>query len=373
MHNNWRPDSLLLSPVDTFADARIRTTAICGGRGTPAIVNVVDREDGTSGRRTRRQWTDASLNWYEVIRAPEVTLAPNESGSIIALGECVEVFAGCTTADAYELKPLIVDNRNGTGLKLVTTGLIDRYLLKWGEMRARYLGDDYEYPRWPAKSAVPGIRRATQRQACQKILVGGLTAVIEAWFDRIGDTAGVVQTWVIRPKTTVEPVAGWWYEILGIINSATFSRVFVNRYGAAAMSGKQITVKKSSLLEMPVPGLMRHRRPDVGKSSLRLPPLEEWAMGTSASATVQALSTITGTLLDLRSGGHQVALLEKIAHHLAGALYGLTHEEREADYQWWCSRNASPACEIDLRVVSHFDSVAALLRWIGSTQKQGAM
>jgi hypothetical protein len=349
MHGAWRPDFFCLNPVDMFAAARIRTTAICGGKGTSAFVDVLDRDTRASPETSRCDWSDSDINWYEVTQAP--TAARHRLGrmrSSLNLCDCADVFAGCTTADAYNLKPLIEDRDAGRGPKLVTTGAIDRYVLKWGRMRIRYLKDDYEHPRWPERPSDKGVQRAAARQVGEKILVGGLTAVIEAWLDTRGEAAGVVQTWVIKPKIRAMGHHGvWWHVLLGVLNSATFSRIFVNRHGAGAMSGKQITVKKKSLLEMPVPALLdvSEDHGDIERRRLTIPPLKEWSSDESSAGIAAALSRTVRRLLDLRATDDQFPVLDKLAHHLAGALYGLSEDECENDYQWWCSVSGSTVCD----------------------------
>jgi hypothetical protein len=349
MHATWRPDFFCLNPVDLFTVARIRTTAICGARGRAVHLEIVDRDTRLSADTIRRHWSDPDINWYEVIQRPaKARERPRTLGPTIRLGDLTDIFAGCTTADAYNLKPLIEDCREGRGPQLITTGAIDRYVLKWGKMRIRYLKDDYEYPRWPERTRDRGVARAAARQVGKKILVGGLTAVIEAWLDRRGEAAGVVQTWVIKPKDKAfGRESAWWQVSLGILNSATFSRIFVNRHGAAAMSGKQITVKKESLLEMPVPDLPRatwSASEGVG-SHLAIPPASEWSDIKHASLIGAALTRVVSTLIEGAAGDNRFAALDKLAHHFAGALYGLSCGECEEDYQWWCARSGSTVYE----------------------------
>jgi hypothetical protein len=273
----------------------------------------------------------------------------------------VNIFAGCTTADAYNLKPLIEDSEHGAGFKLVTTGALDRYRLKWGEMPIRYLKDDYRTPRWPADPGDRGVRRARDRQRGPKILVGGLTAVIEAWLDSDGDAAGIVQTWVIKAGPDSHPSGAWLFSLLGILNSATFSRVFVNRHGAAAMSGRQITVKKQYLLDMPTPEptATDTLAPGAIAHTLEKLPQEDWSEDANANAVASALSGAARLLQDSRLDSARSAKLDKLAHHLAAALYGLPPHRREEDYRWWCERTRASSleesCESLIAFLGHLD------------------
>lgn len=293
MHEHWRPRALLLYPVNRFGAARIRTTAFVGAAGPCEQVEVCDHDvDAQTNRVTWRKGT-----WFETVsQGPRVEMGAT-------LGDRVQVFAGCATGAAYELAPLVADAA-ASGLKLITTGAIDRYACKWGEMPIRYLGRDHQQPRWPEGDVPRAVAAARERQRRPKILVGGLTSVIEAWFDEDGDSAGVVSTWVLRPKDQ-----DLW-RLLPLLNSATLSRIYMSRHGAKSMSGRQTTIYKQALQNLPMP--------DIGV----------WQTG--ASRIAQRLQV-------LRRGPEFDALDEEL-HMVIAQAYGRTIAEAREDYHWWRDR-----------------------------------
>ena len=342
VHRHCRPVSICLYPVDFFSRARIRTAAVVGtsGESRGVLVASFDPQTGLL-QPSLRQWDDHSTNWYEVVSGISSTYALDASSmsghgqatTVVELRNLANVSAGCITADAYNLKCEIEDARFGDGLKLITTGAIDRYTSKWGKMTIRYLKGDYNYPRWPADPTNRGVARARSRQNGAKILVGGLTAVLEAWHDAEGDSAGIVQTWVVRPKaesfTVTSTDALWW--LTGVINSAYFSRIFVSRYGAHSMSGKQITIKKKNLLEAPVPQPVFDEcstQADLGGDPFSAPRdvIGRWLIDVCKALQASELKA------------DMISPLDKMAHFLVGALYGRQHDECEDDYRWWCDR-----------------------------------
>jgi hypothetical protein len=340
---------MCLYPVDFFSNARIRTVAIIGasGESRDVVVASLDCQAGLL-QPTSRPWDHYSANWYEVVSGLSTKQdSRNASGSLeigavtlVDLSDIAEVSAGCTTADAYNLKGEIEDSNEARGLKLITTGAIDRYTSKWGRMTIRYLKDDYMHPRWPRHPSDRGVERALARQKGAKILVGGLTAVLEAWFDTDGDSAGIVQTWVVRPRgellRTTSSDASWW--LTAVINSAYFSRVFAARYGAQAMSGKQITIKKASLLAMPIPQQSLGEETSAALEKVTSP------FGASASTLDAFLVRVCKAMQLGEHKPSEFAALDKMAHLLGGARYGRTQEECEADYRWWCDRaNVKPS------------------------------
>lgn len=353
MHQHLRPDSILLLPSDRFDDARIRTVGLAGGRGAAEAYRVDNRDDLRPEASFTRRWDPRASNWFEATRPDAVRLGGGPL-DIVALSALAEVSAGCTTGGAYALKPLIVDALDGGGPRLVTTGAIDRYVCKWGQMAIRYLKDDYTHPRWPSAPDIPrAVGRARDGQAGPKILVGGLTAVIEAWLDEAGDSAGTVQTWVIRPRAVATR-----YVLLGLLNSATFTRLFMQKFGAGAMSGAQTTIKKAALLASPLPA--------VSAEALGAPidalldpavPVE----GLSAAVLAAALDRVARVL----QAGVELPGLDYLAHVLAARLFGRTLAEAEDDYRYWAERDRRDAVVPSLDALRSAPGIRAALSAVG--------
>ena len=346
MHTHWRPDVLALYPIDFFHRARIRTTAIIGECGEAKSVRVYELDTARDGSRFRtRTWT-SDTNWYALTSLDERPSPPELQG--VSLESLFSIAAGCTTGDAYKLKPLVVDAKHAAGRKLVTTGSIDRFALKWGTRPTRYLKSDYEYPRWPEDSSEKSIARAHTRQGDPKLIVAGYTLVIESWCDPDGEAAGVVQTWIVtRPGSPRAHQEQLQYALAGVLNSAAFSREFVRRHGSNAMTGDYIVIKKGGLKSMPVPEVFR--TPD---GILCANPIVEiarhegaWHDRTAHAAVAALLSRVSMVLQATNPDAVSWKQLDKLGHSLAGALYGKPPAAREDDYRWWCSRTGTSVCE----------------------------
>jgi len=439
-HAHARPTTLILYPADLFPGARIRTTAYCGRLGQSSRVTIVDydtggapaviglsrppqRATGTGGATAlpesppdlcqaleageplpvTRPWPSTLACWYEATRCPDVApRAPSRHErpaiaaarpDMVTLADLpVRLHAGCATAAAYELAPLVADDIGGHGARLVTTGALDRYACAWGQAPIRYLHRTYHHPRWPAHSVAPAaVARALERQRGPKILVGGLTAVLECWLDERGDAAGVVSTWVVAPGEGV--TLDGLYLLLAVLNSATFSRLYMGRYGARSMSGRQTTIYKQALRAMPCPRV-------VGPAMLSS--MQEWRgpLHLDTTAGLLAVCGHSGRVLQgmpgvdvpsadkspgsagilpvpvTRTGRagcprSQGALgpvpvddkligepwrraLDRLGHLAVGLLYGRGEDGAEDDYAWWCDRmgvvpdDASPHDLVDL-------------------------
>ncbi len=291
MHEQFRPRALLCFPMGAFG-ARVRTTAFVGARGACENVDVRDE----AGARALHSWRDGA--WFEVAQG-----GPRVEASRV-LGDVADIFAGCATGAAYELAPLVSERRGqfpaGT-VPIVTTGALDRFRCTWGERAIRFLGRDYARPVWP-QSGPRSVMAALTRQQRPKILVGGLTSVLEAWFDEKGSAAGVVSTWVIAPKAGVDP-----WLVLALLNSATLSRVYFSRHGGKSMSGMQTTIYKRGLLQLPWPEI------EAGEGA-RLAELARVLQGANSEESDREL------------------------HRIAARALGRGEAEAEADITWWRAR-----------------------------------
>ena len=311
MHGHFRPRALILYPVNRFGAARIRTTAIIGARGTCDKVEVRDHDESDRAP-TVSEWVRSSrgTTWCETVQG-----APDIKATHV-LGDFADVFAGCATGAAYKLVPLVHNARSGH--KLITTGALDRFHCKWGDAPIRFLGRDFAFPVWPDKGPRT-VMAALARQQRPKILVGGLTSVIEAWFDEAGAAAGVVSTWVVVPKPGVDP-----WTLLTLLNCASLSRVYMARHGAKSMSGLQTTIYKRALLELPM-------------IDLRATHLSGEALAKSDGSPLQQSRE-----LQLLRPGPRFDELDRELHLAAAAAFGRSKADALEDYHWWRERTGNP-------------------------------
>jgi hypothetical protein len=304
MFEHCRPDQLRLEPVDRFEGARVRTTAIIGGQGQSNGLRICDREFGAAGLPRDRIWPEISPRWYAMTRAQTVQIGPD---ICVPLSTHFRIRAGCSTGAAYRLRDHVSDQEQSMAPRLVTTGAIDRYQMHWGR-RQRFLGRDLCHPRWPLGEGAPSdVLRARDSQAGPKILVGGLTRVLEAWLDPKGEAAGIVSTWVIQAN---EPDLQLLQALLLVLNSATASRLYRQENGGASMSGQQVTIKKRGLLDLPLPRA-----------------LEDQMLRAELAALAQGLCIGSGEKLNPAQDAH--------AHRRVAELYGRSKSEQNSDIEWW--------------------------------------
>ncbi|HEY9642999.1 MAG TPA: DNA methyltransferase, partial [Coleofasciculaceae cyanobacterium] len=164
------------------------------------------------------------------------------------LGDLAHVTGAATVAEAYALQPWI---QNGTAklgdLKLVNSGTIDRYSWLWGKKPLRYLGQTYLYPIIPAEQIahLPPKRRQQAQQP--KIMVAGLSQVLECAVDTDGSVLAGKSTSVIQAS----PLDLRY--LLGLLNSHLLSVYFGSCFGGNRLQGGYLRIGAPQLRQLPIP------------------------------------------------------------------------------------------------------------------------
>lgn len=162
-----------------------------------------------------------------------------------ALCERFVVTASMTAREAYALVPFVVEQAEGQGLKLVTTGLIDPDTLLWGTRRCRYLGRVYAHPRVVVGATLPpSLARRIAAARRPKVLVAGLSTRLEAFLDTTGECVGAVSTYTVwHPEDDVDALRA----LLKQLHGPEAQAYFRAELGAHAMAGGNVTLRRSWL------------------------------------------------------------------------------------------------------------------------------
>lgn len=174
-----------------------------------------------------------------------------------SIGDFFDVQASAAAGEAYEIREFVSETRPEGGWRLLTTGSIDPFRFLWSEIPTRYLKNKYETP-WVPRVAV-SERRATLYDR-PKVIVAGLSKVLEAVHDTDGSYAGAVATIALTPKVGTDEEA--LSRICVFLNSWLCRAQFVALHGAQALGGGSVQVTKGKLaaLRFP-PGLLEARFP----------------------------------------------------------------------------------------------------------------
>ncbi len=346
----WSP-----SAPRIFHGADVFVALLCGQRGAPpqaiqintsrpdeggAPSSPMDRIEGAGLPGSGSPDAGSPEPWMPLL-LPERALLQRVASAPIpraTLGHLCDIHGGAATGAAYDLRPLVVDAAEAPGPRLITTGLIERYESLWGQTPCRFLGGLFDHPRWPAPAPVASVSRAMARQASPKVLVGGLTRVLEAVADPDGALAGVVSTWVVKPR---HPDRRCLWLLEALLNAPLLSLIYMTRFRGKELSGGNTTVGRRELASLEAPGdlwelIQIHPKPSIEAlmapdSVFALDPLDPRDRALLALQAVQAVQRQAGEPLD--------ANRDALASACVARLYGLDRRSHEAALVWFRARS----------------------------------
>jgi Eco57I restriction-modification methylase len=232
--------------------------------------------------------------------------------SFPALSAVASVHGAATVAEAYELAPLIQDAETAApgDLRVVNSGTIDRYVNLWGTKPMRYLGNSYVHPVVP-HGAADQLPAARLRQArTPKIIVAGMTRVLECIADLPGALLPAKSTTVIESDADL-----CW--LLGVLNSRLMGFCFLSVYGGDRLQGGYLRIGPPQLRTLPVPEYDQAN--DIHRALA-----ERVRLLVAFRERRPVAETPAESALAIR----QVQVLEEQIDQLVYRIYGLTDAER---------------------------------------------
>lgn len=327
-------DIFVLDDPKLFDGANVFTCGLAGTKnGYDRFVTI---HANLSHQMTKVSF-DATVPWWTLAARAQTAGTTDVPPGFESLSAQHVIRAGCATDTAYQLAETVHDTEHGEGLKLITTGLIDRYMQGWGLGTVRFLKRRFDFPRWPHDQNTSNtISKQIERQAQPKILIGGLTKTLEAYLDKTGECGGVVSTWMVRPKVPHPQV--YMQRLEAVLNSWIVSWRYHQAYGAQQSPWGGMTIKKAGLAEIEVPSKFLTCR-DTAKTDLTNPWLR--CPNADQSQLTQCAVTLVKRLNDARSQhdyAQMYALDADLQPYLA-RLYGCTQPEFEHIATWFEARD----------------------------------
>jgi hypothetical protein len=245
---------LWIAPEPVFPDANVRVCAV-----------ILDR-DGPRRRHVRR-WVGARFEPIDSIEVDSDELASRPTWGHLAaaalgvpevcvdesarLGELVSVTAGFRD-QFYGLAPHVVElptERDAGVAPLVTSGLIDPGMVRWGDRPARMGGAVWSRPavRLDSLSGDPALARWVEHRLRPKIVIATQTRVIEAAPDPDG-------RWIPSTPVLAAHVDGddlW--RALAVLLAPPTSALARSRYAGAALSADAIKLSARQVADLPLP------------------------------------------------------------------------------------------------------------------------
>jgi hypothetical protein len=241
-----------------FSDADVHVCGIVIGpmsRGVSQQATVYHLQDGEVLTRTE-PFPEGMTSWSPLLDGTARLVALAQQ--FPALSSFLRVSASATTGEAYDWKPNVFDaqlqeheNSGASGQdfkKLVVSGSIDPFANLWGDRTTRYLGDRYEEPVVPTH--ILSERRREQADN-RKVLLPGLSRVLEATPDLSGDVVGAVATMTLRFDEGLEELENIHFlRLASVLNSAWCRLQYRALHAASALSGGNIAVSRSKLEQL---------------------------------------------------------------------------------------------------------------------------
>lgn len=246
INQKLRPSAIFCPPErDLFAGATI-DIALLTLRKTQSI-KVSRSKTNDIQWKISSEWIQ---NWWTVVSS---VWADRSVASINGekLGDHFLVSGSMTTADAYEIRKAIVDAEHGEGQRLVTTGLIDPQICSWGQKPCKYLKSSYAFPRLQESADLPAsANRRIEQSRRPKILVAGLSPILEAYLDESGSDIGTVGTFSILDKhDKIERLQS----LLDYLLTEGVLQKMRDELGGNALGGGAMTIKKEFLMALDLP------------------------------------------------------------------------------------------------------------------------
>lgn len=227
---------------DAFRDAAVHVAGLVLSSAGPDAASM-SRNSGIAAS----SWSART----SALGAAAVLAVDAASGATLA--DSVTLSASCAVGEAYAWRDVVAEDGTADAptYRLVTSGALDPLVVRWGEQAQRYLKTTYERPVVPR--SVLSARRATQARS-PKVLMPGLSAVLEAAVDEAGDYVGAVATLTLMAR---EGAASAQVPVLRAValylNSALARGWFLAHFGASGLSGGSVQVTKNKLAALPMP------------------------------------------------------------------------------------------------------------------------
>ncbi|MCP4052817.1 MAG: hypothetical protein GY739_07085 [Mesoflavibacter sp.] len=159
----------------------------------------------------------------------------------------VDVTGAATVSEAYKIKEVVFDEEfHNNSFKLINTGTIDPYLSLWSIKNTQYIKDSYVYPRVKANDIKSiNINRFNQANA-SKIIIAGMSNMIEAFLDLKGDyLAGKSTSIILDDKDKL-------MYLTGLLNSKLVSFYINKAFHSLKMAGGYLNINNNIIGKIPV-------------------------------------------------------------------------------------------------------------------------
>jgi hypothetical protein len=236
---------------ESVFDASVRTCVLGLVTGRPAA--LVRRLYGADPRpiapvATPTDGAAGSWSWLvaDASGVPSLTI-DTASGTLIDLATATADFRD----QYYGLVGAVSDTASGP--PLITSGLIDVGVCRWGERPTRFAKEPFDAPRVDLSALSPALQAWARTRLVPKVLVASQTKVIEAVADLRGEWLPSVPVISVIPHNAAD--VG---RISALLTSPVASAWLVHQRLGTGLSAQSIRVTAADLARLPLPTDTEH-------------------------------------------------------------------------------------------------------------------
>ena len=207
------------------------------------------------------------------------------------IGDYWNVIGSATVAEAYELKNVLYDSKEGEdSLKVINTGTIDPYKSLWGYKAMQYIKGKYQFPRVTQQDLMSISKRRFSQAMSEKIIVAGMSSRIEAVYDR-GETLGGKSTTIILGDELKF--------LLGVVNSKLVSFCINILYNSIKMAGGYLNIGTREIENIPIPHTSDEQRTEIASIVTKILDLTANNVEADISALEKNIDNLVYGIYDL--------------------------------------------------------------------------
>jgi adenine-specific DNA-methyltransferase len=170
----------------------------------------------------------------------------NAFNKIINFGSTIT--GSATVGEAYLIKEKLLDIQHlKDSFKLINTGTIDQFKSLWSIKNTQYIKAQYQYPRVKSKDLEEMNYTRYVQSKSPKIIIAGMSKIIEAYFDVKGEYLGGKSTTIIIDDFKKLKF------LTGILNSTLISFYINKVYNSLKMSGGYLNIGTEVIKAIPLP------------------------------------------------------------------------------------------------------------------------
>jgi hypothetical protein len=225
------------------AAVRVCAPVVRVGVDQPASVR---RWRGADVRPARAVRADvATLRTWAPLRPADVPRGPRVRGRVADMAAATAGFRD----EFYALAAAALEAVAGDARpRLVTSGLVDPGVLRWGERRARIGGRTYDAPVVDLDALDDRVRSWVDARLVPKVLVATQTRVLEAAADPSGRYVPVTPVIAVMPDDPARL-----HHVLAALLAPAASAWAVRHYGGTALASEAVKLSARQVLDIPLP------------------------------------------------------------------------------------------------------------------------